>query len=437
MLRVIAVALLCVIPLTASAQLVGATGSYKRSGINYGDFANDNWTFADFDWMHDNLPNDYLSFQYVRIPTGSNAILSLAPLINTILAANPTQKITWVERIDIAPTPYRANSGATSWAGGQSGGSFLGTDGGAATCICDGNGDGTCGDAGAQNVCGTWGGDHAGFDTDWIARIPIAEYTADLALRWDGDDIFSYDGSSPTCDMSGFTAHTYGSGLLDCNLIDAVADGTSVPNMEISRQSLADYNVAAVMLDICDPDARAWRVADILMRLEDIGISGSDRITVALSNKLGWSAYYGPGSVSIDPGDVCRDEVNDRQFSGRPWGCDETVVLPDTDACDGGITAPTGCDERSGLLGDTSYGDGEYEACSEAFTVELAAALDAAAPDFVNVTLMTSDGGINGWKGPFGGVSNPGQGQGYRAIFPNARWVGQDENAGNSTNPVP
>ncbi|MBW2313672.1 MAG: hypothetical protein JRH10_05725 [Deltaproteobacteria bacterium] len=205
----------------------------------------------------------------------------------------------------------------------------------------------------------------APFDPSWIMTIPRSEQQWAIDHRWDGDarmDPWSRGGQTlwPTfLDRDGMAAAN-----TDTH-VGALYGGVRDTN----PSSLArdwEFNVSAVLMDLQNPDYRAWSVKRLIANLGYLGIDPGEGAVLIFETKPGWHAYY----------DGKRQAQQDCFVSGsHMW------------------IGPAGpCDRRiqpvAGPFARTPYGPGEFEAAMSAMFRELRVGLVAAGyPDVYVATV--------------------------------------------------
>jgi hypothetical protein len=210
----------------------------------------------------------------------------------------------------------------------------------------------------------TWEGamKDAPFDLGWVMTIPREEHAWSVREIWGGDpskDPWSQEGAK------------LWSAWVDRAAISAVNTPTRVAALygRVVRTGASPVNrdhafrVLRVLLDLRNPDYRAWSVKKLIADIQATGIDPGERAVVQYTYKPGWHTYYaGPEST-----DRCAVE-NSHMWTGPANPC-------------WGLKPPGGPFAR------TPYGPGEFEAAVNAMLREMRAGLVAAG--FENVLIAT------------------------------------------------
>lgn len=354
-----------------------ATGGYRQQRV-YFDWTDFAWTDAQglaFQEQH----RGYIALQYGTVPAGSPLLTGFGTTFNTLQGAYTNPRIALVFRPDVM-VKYKATSTDTNWTVDDS-----------TTCICATRAAPTvCG--GGTNSCTSWGGDvttcqggsnpgtrcvvgdslctgggtcgGAGetFDTAWVQTVPIAEHDALITARWGGDDPFD-----------GGTSHNWNTALNDKTAITDLVTASVVPALYAKRTSDNVMQVIGVVMDVCNTSYQAWYGKYVVRQLTDLGISGSEQVAIAISDKPGWHEYYDGAAIPT----TCRDAA-DLTYYGHLWG-----------------TLPASCTDSGPMpLHETQYTLGEYEGCMVQMFEAIDTALDAAS--LTGVKIMHDNGSVPG-----------------------------------------
>jgi hypothetical protein len=206
-----------------------------------------------------------------------------------------------------------------------------------------------------EDLC-TWEGalEDAPFDPAWIATVPRSDHQWSVDRLWGGDprkDPWSEQG-----------AHLWPKWFDRVAVEVANTDHRvaalygKVSDLDPSEER-TDWapRVSAVVMDLRNPEYRAWSVKRLIANLKWMGVDPGEAVGIPISYKPGWHAHYaGP-----DSGDRCY-VVESHMWTGPAGPCD-------------GARRPPG-----GPLYRTPYGPGEFEEALNLMLKEFRAGLVAA-----------------------------------------------------------
>jgi hypothetical protein len=210
----------------------------------------------------------------------------------------------------------------------------------------------------------TWEGTmkNAPFDPSWIMRVPRAEHLWAVNQIWGGDP--SKDPWNPS------GAHLWARHV-DRGAIEQVNTETHVAALygpvrdrdtSVTGVSYA-FGVSRVLMDLRNPDYRAWSVKKLIADLKVKGIDPGEHAAVMYAYKPGWHTYYD----GRNPTHRCFVEGS-HMWAGPAGPCR-------------GVRPPGGPFTR------TPYGPGEFESALNAMLLEMRAGLVAAGLE--NVLIAT------------------------------------------------
>jgi hypothetical protein len=207
------------------------------------------------------------------------------------------------------------------------------------------------------------------FDPAWVKQVPRASHVSTLQRFWLGEARncggVRCNGPAQPLDPFHVDNRRGWQPWVSRTTIEALATASTVPALygEVSDQGhdplrIEDpyFVVNGVVMDVSNPEYRAWRARYLLYKLQDYGLESSEAACMLVSTKPGLHTYYDPATYGPPP-QRCH-EPGTNTWTGPAHVCSDGSTF-------------------GGPIHPTPFAPGEYEAGINAYFRAVFAALGA------------------------------------------------------------